>query len=62
MAYTPCYKSVKIMAYKDETKKEFICRQCGTFLDTEDLKDGKCPKCDTDEDIYPNDLLSDESE
>lgn len=47
------------MSYKDETKKEFICRQCGTFLDTEDLQDGKCPKCDTDEDIYYNDLIED---
>jgi len=49
------------MAYKDDTKKEFDCRQCGTFLDVEDLKDGKCPNCETDEDIYHNDL-NDEDE
>jgi len=46
----------KIMDYKDETKKEFVCRQCCTFLDTKELNNGKCPKCDTDEDVYLNDL------
>ena len=44
------------MGYKDDTKKEFVCRQCMTFLDTEDLIDGKCPKCNTDESVFANDL------
>ena len=44
------------MAYKEETEKEFICRRCSKFLDTEDLVDGKCPYCETDEDIYLNEL------
>jgi len=49
------------MAYKDDTKKEFVCRQCMTFLDAEDLIEGKCPKCETDESVFANDL-SDEDE
>jgi Zn finger protein HypA/HybF involved in hydrogenase expression len=48
------------MAYKDETKKEFVCRRCVKFLDTKDLKNGKCPNCNTDEDIYNNDLNDDD--
>jgi rubrerythrin len=47
------------MAYIDETKKEFICRQCLSYLDTEDLEDGKCPNCETDEDIFNNELNDD---
>lgn len=35
--------------------KEFICRQCNTFLNTEDLEDGKCPNCKNDEDVFIND-------
>jgi len=35
--------------------KEFHCRQCGAFLDSEDIVDGNCPNCETDEDIYIND-------
>jgi rubrerythrin len=42
--------------FKDETKKEFVCRQCGRFLNAEELIDGKCPKCDTDDDVFLNDL------
>jgi rubrerythrin len=45
---------------EEETKKEFICRQCVTFLDSEDLKDGNCPNCENDEDIFMNDLNEDE--
>lgn len=42
------------MAYKEENEKEFICRRCSKFLDTEDLVNGKCPNCKTDENIYIN--------
>jgi rubrerythrin len=45
---------------EEETKKEFICRQCGTFLDSEDLINGNCPNCENDEDIFMNDLNEDE--
>ena len=41
---------------KLDKDKEFICRKCVTFLDTEDLVDGKCPKCDTDEHVFLNEL------
>jgi len=39
-------------------EKELHCRQCGTFLDNEDLVDGKCPNCGTDEDIFLTDLIN----
>lgn len=39
---------------KTDNEKEFICRQCGTFLDSEDLIEGKCPNCETDEDLFIN--------
>ena len=42
------------MGYKNDNNKEFICRQCSTFLDVDDLIDGKCPNCETDEDIFLN--------
>lgn len=45
----------KIMVYKNEIKKEFICRKLDTFLNTEDLIDEKSPNCDNDEYIYLND-------
>lgn len=44
------------MIFKDKKTKEFVCRQCVTFLDTCDLKNGKCPNCKTDEYVYINDL------
>lgn len=37
--------------------REFVCRQCGEFLDSRDLKEGMCPNCGTDEDLFHNDLL-----
>jgi rubrerythrin len=42
-----------------DQNKEFVCRQCGLFLD---LKDGKYPNCKTDEDIFVNDLNDEENE
>jgi len=39
---------------KDDKEKEFVCRRCLLFLDTEDLIDGKCPECESDEHIYTN--------
>jgi Zn finger protein HypA/HybF involved in hydrogenase expression len=48
------------MAFKDETKKEFVCRQCTTFLNSEDLKNGNCPNCESDEYIFSNDLNDEE--
>ena len=41
---------------KPDNEKEFNCRQCGNFLNVEDLRNGKCPNCDTDEAIFINDL------
>lgn len=38
----------------DTKGKEFICRQCSTFLDASDLVDGNCPNCKSDEDIFVN--------
>jgi len=40
----------------NESEKEFVCRQCGMFLDSKDLIDGKCPCCNSDENIFINDL------
>jgi rubrerythrin len=40
--------------FKADTDKEFHCRKCGSFLDNTDLKDGKCPTCDSDEEVFIN--------
>ena len=40
---------------KDDKDKEFICKQCSSFLDKKDLEDDKCPNCNTDEDLFMND-------
>ncbi len=40
---------------KDDRGKDFMCRQCGLFLDQKELKDGNCPDCGTDEDLFMND-------
>ena len=45
---------------KEETEKEYICRGCGTFYDSHELNGSECPKCETDENVYNNDLLIDE--
>ena len=44
------------MIFDKDQAKEFICRQCNTFLDVNDLLNGKCPNCKNDEDIYINDI------
>lgn len=44
---------------KQDSEKEFICRQCETFLDQNELLDGKCPSCETDDYLFNNDLLED---
>lgn len=49
------------MFNKYESKKEFVCRNCGKFLNVVDLIDGKCPLCKSDENIFQNDF-SDEEE
>ena len=36
--------------------KDFICRGCGSFYDKDELNGGKCPECDTDENLFNNDL------
>jgi len=41
-------------AKKPDIEKEFICRQCNTYLDNSELEDGKCPNCKNDEDIFIN--------
>ena len=50
------------MNWSEDSSKEFICRQCSTFLGVEDLVDGKCPNCDTDEDIFTNDIEDENDE
>ena len=47
---------------KDNKKKEFVCRNCGTFLDAKDLKNNKCPNCGEEDEIYMNDLVIDNDE
>jgi len=46
--------------FGDNSKKEFVCRPCSIFLDVRDLKNGKCPICGSDEDVYLNDLTEEE--
>jgi rubrerythrin len=55
-------KNEKNLNEKTRKQKSYICRQCCTFLDLTDLKDGNCPNCGTDENIYNNDLLEDQEE
>ena len=42
-----------------ENKKEFVCRQCGSFFNANDLIDSCCPNCETDDDLFINDLNDD---
>jgi Zn finger protein HypA/HybF involved in hydrogenase expression len=44
---------------KEYEEYELHCRQCGQFLDSEDLIDGECPNCETDEDLFENDINDD---
>lgn len=44
------------MIFKQDKDKDFNCRQCGAFLDKEELVDSKCPNCKTDEDLFINNL------
>ena len=39
-----------------DSKKEFICRACLKFLESEDFIDGACPICESDESIFVNNL------
>ena len=41
---------------KEDSKKEFICRACLKFLESEDFVDGACPICESDESIFVNNL------
>lgn len=41
---------------KQYNEKELVCRQCGIFLDRQELVDGNCPSCENDEDVFINDL------
>jgi len=44
---------------KNDKDKEFVCRQCASYLDTHELIEGKCPDCNNDEDLFVNDLNED---
>lgn len=39
---------------KDNKDKEFHCRQCAGFFDSDELENGSCPECGTDEDLFMN--------
>ena len=39
----------------EDSEKEFVCRHCGKFLDSEDLVEGCCPVCETDDGVFLND-------
>lgn len=41
---------------KEDNNKDFICRHCTTYLDSEDLEAGMCPDCKTDEGIFLNEI------
>jgi Zn finger protein HypA/HybF involved in hydrogenase expression len=41
---------------KNEKEKEFVCRKCSIFLDSQELENGCCPSCETDSDVFLNDL------
>ena len=48
--------------FKDDLDKEFQCRQCSLFLDQNELKNGACPSCKTDEYLFLNIDEDDEEE
>lgn len=41
-------------------EKDYVCRKCSLFLDSEELNDGKCPQCDDDDCVFLNDLKEDD--
>lgn len=41
---------------KNNEEKEFICRGCGKFLDSSDLTEKGCPICESEENIFINDI------
>ena len=45
--------------FKDDSKKEFHCRECGKFLDSKELEEDGC-NCETDDFIFANELLEEE--
>lgn len=42
------------MNWNNKKDKELNCRQCGFFLNSDELENGKCPNCKTDEDLFLN--------
>ena len=40
--------------------KEFVCRHCAIFLAYEELIEGKCPECDSDDSVFLNDIEEEE--
>lgn len=41
--------------FKEDTDKEFVCKECNTFLDQNELEDGNCPNCESDDNVFHND-------
>lgn len=46
--------------FKNESSKEFECRQCTIFLNSNELIKGKCPDCENDEDLFENSINEEE--
>lgn len=42
------------MSWKISEYKDIVCRGCATFLNSEELVEGNCPLCETDESLYSN--------
>ncbi len=41
---------------KEDKDKQFECRGCGSFFDIQELEEGCCPNCGTDEHVFENSI------
>lgn len=42
------------MSWKISDNKDIVCRGCANFFNNQELIEGKCPICETDENLYLN--------
>lgn len=41
---------------KEDKDKYFVCKMCNLFLDINELVNGKCPDCKSDDNLFHNEL------
>ena len=43
----------------EPTEKEYYCKKCLNFYNSNELEESNCPICETDEFLFINELLND---